>query len=120
MAGRELTADDKDRLDRLLVVLAEFAKLNERMDLPMMRVLTTVCRREGAGPKELPSHLPGYAGSVTTRLALDMGTDQRFGRGGEPPLGLMEYSGDDTDRQIALTPKGIEFRDRLLAMLTPG
>jgi hypothetical protein len=30
------------------------------------------------------------------------------------------WPGDYTDRRIALTPKGIEFRDRLLAMLTPG
>ncbi len=118
MANKEITPADKEKLDRLVTVLAELSELDKLMDLPMMRVLTAVCRHEGEGPKELQSHLPGYSLSVISRLALDMGTDSRFGRRDEPPLGLMEYTGSDTtDRRITLTPEGIEFRDRLLALL---
>jgi hypothetical protein len=116
MAGKELTEDHKDKLDRLEEVLIEFADRDQRMDLPMLRVLTAVCRHDGVGLHELSSHL-GYPLSVVSRHALDMGAEPTLMRG-QPPLGLMEFTGSTTTgRRITLTPKGVEFRDRLLALM---
>lgn len=117
MADKELTEADKAKLDRLVEVLVEFAEQDDLMDLPMMRLMTAVCRHEGDGPNELTSQIPGYGLSIISRLALDMGTNPIWGRRGQPPLGLIEYTRVGAERHITLTRKGIEFRDRLLALL---
>ena len=53
MAEKELIAVEMGKLDRLPAILASFSELEQLMDLPRMRVLTVVCRREGEGPREL-------------------------------------------------------------------
>jgi hypothetical protein len=82
------------------------------MDLPMMRVLALVCRHDGADKKELMTHLHGYAPGSVTRLINDLGTaGERYGRA---KLELVEMG---PDRKTHLTPKGVELRDRLFALL---
>jgi hypothetical protein len=47
LANRELTAEDKNKLDRLQAILAMFAEINKIIDIPMMGVMALVCRHEG-------------------------------------------------------------------------
>jgi hypothetical protein len=114
-ADRELTAEDENKLDRLQAILAMFAEINKIIDLPMMRVMALVCRHEGESIKELTPRTPGYPLSVVSRLTLDLGAG--IGDERSPAHGLMEQRGDDP--RLYLTPKGIEFRDRLLSLLDP-
>jgi hypothetical protein len=116
---RELTAEDENKLDRLLAILAEFDGLDRLMDLPMIRVLAAVCRYDGEEARELSPRLGDYALSVILRHALDLGNaEESFvaTRRGEPGLGLMDVE-KGPNRRIQLTPKGIEFRKRLLGLL---
>jgi hypothetical protein len=115
VANRELTAEDENKLDRLQAILAMFAEINKIIDIPMMRVMALVCRHEGENIKELTSRTPGYPLSVVSRLTLDLGAG--IGDERSPAHGLMEQRGDDP--RLYLTPKGIEFRDRLLSLLDP-
>jgi hypothetical protein len=118
-AERELTADDANKLDRLLAILTEFDGLDRLMDLPMMRVLAAVCRYDGEDARELSPRLGGYALSVILRHALDLGPAQEsfvMSRRGQPGLGLMDVE-RRAGRRIYLTSKGIEFRKRLLRLL---
>jgi hypothetical protein len=109
-----LTAEDEKKLDRLLAILTEFDGMDRLMDLPMMRVLAAVCRYDGAEARELSPRLGDYALPVIVRHALDMGLATK--RSGQPGPGLMDVERGPSGK-INLTPKGIEFRDRLLALL---
>jgi hypothetical protein len=115
VANRELRAEDENKLDRLQAILAMFAEINKIIDIPMMRAMALVCRHEGENIKELTSRTPGYPLSVVSRLTLDLGAG--IGDERSPAHGLMEQRGDDS--RLYLTPKGIEFRDRLLSLLDP-
>jgi hypothetical protein len=113
MADADLTEEEEDKLDGLMGAMAMFVTMDPLMPLPMIQVMLLVCRYEGEGAQELSA---GYLDAVVQRHIHDLGEgDKRHGIG---PYELVEY--DRENRKTHLTPKGVEFRKRLLCLLNGG
>jgi hypothetical protein len=115
MADKELTADEKRKLDRLLEITGMLEALEPTMPIGVYRALLNVCRHQGEGIREL-AHRTGRDTSVATMELNEWGTGgERYGRRKQE---LIEWGSEPgPQRKPHLTPKGVALRKRLLALL---
>ena len=112
MVVTELTTEDKGKLDRLLEIVGMFAGLDKLMSISVLQAMLVLSRHEGEETQTMAQRLGNSSGSLAMSLnELGRGFGDRMGR---PRYELVEVG---PDRKRHLTPKGVEFRDRLLALI---
>jgi hypothetical protein len=112
MANHELTAANTDKLDRLLEITGMFENLEPAMPIGVVRWMLLVSRHEGEGIQDLAQRAGRFKGMAMREINEWWTGGEHYGR---PRQGLIEW--EMPDHRLRLTPKGVEFRDRLLALL---
>lgn len=109
----QLSPAERDLLERLLLVLEEFRKLDPDMQLPMAEALLLVALNPGISRTEV-MHRLGVAGSTATRNLMGLMPQGRLGR---PGHGLIEQQVNPEERRWrmhSLSPEGWLFIRLLL------